>query len=201
MILSEDTTKQEGQYLPLSHPNFVGSLLFVIKELVICTWKPRACVTSITLCAKSKSYHRRASISAREKRRTNSQSGICPREVRKSHRRSSISSRDSREVFVGRRLEHYKYESSHRRVSMTTFLFGCNHHLATISNPFHESCLCRPTIGTSRVRSCLRRAWMKGNDFYFSFIKRTLLHSAIHSFAYSMVSWSSSSGASSMYFW
>lgn len=108
---------------------------------------------------------------------------------------------NSREVFVGRRLELHKYESSHQRTSMTTFLFGCNHHLATISNPFHESCLCRPTIGTSRVRSCLRRTWMKGSDFYFSFIKRTLLHSAMHSFAYSMVSGSSSSGASSMYFW
>ena len=45
MILSEDTTKQEGQYLPLSHPNFVVSLLFVIKELVICTWILRVYTT------------------------------------------------------------------------------------------------------------------------------------------------------------
>lgn len=108
---------------------------------------------------------------------------------------------NSREVFVGRRLELHKYESSHQHTSMTTFLFWCNRHLATLPTFINKSCLCRPTIGTSRVRSCLRRAWMKGNDFYFSFIKRTLLHSAMHSFAYSMVSGSSSSGASSMYFW
>lgn len=42
MNVLDNTTKQDGQYLPLAHTNLVVSLLFEIKELVICIRKLRA---------------------------------------------------------------------------------------------------------------------------------------------------------------
>lgn len=53
MNVVENRTKQDGQNLPLAHTNLVVILLFAIKELVKCIWKPRACATSITSCARS----------------------------------------------------------------------------------------------------------------------------------------------------
>ena len=42
MNVLDNTTKQDGQYLPLVHTNLVVSLLFEIKDLVICIRKLRA---------------------------------------------------------------------------------------------------------------------------------------------------------------